>query len=348
MRVAVATVQVPFVRGGAELLAEGLVEALRAERHEAEIVSIPFKWYPPERILDHMLACRLLDVTESCGARVDRVIALKFPAYLIPHPNKVLWILHQHRTAYDLWSHELGDLIRFPNGVQVRDAIHQADRNLIPQAKAIYTISRNVSRRLKQYSAIDSEPLYHPPKHAERFQGAKPEDYLFFPSRLSRTKRQGLVLEALARTREAVRVRFAGSADEAGHDRELQDLARELRVHQRVEWLNQVSEEEKRRLYAHCLGVVFPPVNEDLGYITLEAMLSSKPVITCTDSGGPLEFIEPEKTGLVAEPTAEGLAAAMDQLWSDRDRARRWGDAARAGYERRNISWTRVVEKVLS
>jgi glycosyltransferase involved in cell wall biosynthesis len=347
MRVAIATVQVPFVRGGAEMLADGLLEAVRAAGHEAEVVAVPFKWYPPETILDHMLACRLLDLTESCGNPVDRLIGLKFPAYFIPHPNKVLWTLHQHRTAYDLWSHDLGDMIHFPNGPQVRDAIRQADKKFIPQARAVYTISQNVSRRLKDYCDIDSEPLYHPPKHAEKFHSARAEDYLFFPSRLGRTKRQTLVLKALARTRGPVQVRFAGSADEVAHEDELKDLARSLRIHHRVEWLNHVTEEEKQHLYAHAVGVIFPPVDEDYGYITLEAMLSSKPIVTCSDSGGPLEFVRPGKTGLVVEPTPEALAIALDQLWANRDEAKRWGEEGRAEYERRNISWPRVVSRLL-
>src|ERR671923_1003030 len=166
MRIVIATVQVPFIRGGAEILAEGLRDALQAEGHEAEIAAIPFKWYPPERILDHILACRLLDITESTGMTVDRVIGLKFPAYFIPHPNKVLWILHQHRTAYDLWDHTLGDLIHFPNGVQIRETIRQADKRLLPEAQKIFTIAANVSRRLKTYCGIDSTPLYNPPQHA--------------------------------------------------------------------------------------------------------------------------------------------------------------------------------------
>jgi glycosyltransferase involved in cell wall biosynthesis len=348
MRVAIATVQVPFVWGGAEILAEGLRHALRAAGHEAEIVAVPFKWYPPERILDHMLACRLLDLSESCGTPVDRVIALKFPAYFIPHPNKVLWTLHQHRTAYELWSHSLGDLIHFPNGAQVRDAIRQADRQLIPQARAVYTISRNVSRRLQQYCEIDSKPLYHPPKHADEFYREEAEDYLFFPSRLGRTKRQDLVLEALAQTEQPVRVRFAGAADEVVYAEELKVLARQLKVHRRVEWLGPVAEEEKRRLYARCLGVIFPPVDEDYGYVTLEAMLASKPVITCSDSGGPLEFVRPNQTGLVVEPTPPALAAALDEVWVDRDRGRAWGLEARADYQRREINWTNVVQRLLS
>src|SRR5438552_1765797 len=137
MRILIATVQVPFIRGGAEILAEGLRDALLAAGHQAEIVAVPFKWYPPERILDHMLACRLLDLTETAGVAVDRVIGLKFPAYLIPHPNKVLWVLHQHRMAYEMWDHPFGDLITSPQGPRVRDAIQEADQRLIPETRGV-------------------------------------------------------------------------------------------------------------------------------------------------------------------------------------------------------------------
>ncbi|MBD0327582.1 MAG: glycosyltransferase family 4 protein [Pyrinomonadaceae bacterium] len=348
MRILIATTQVPFIRGGAEAHAEGLREALRLEGHEAEIIAVPFKWYPAEKILDHMLACRLLDVTEYAGTPIDLLIGLKFPAYLIPHPNKVVWILHQHRTAYELWDHPLGDLIYEPDGALVRDAIHAADKKILAEAKSLYANSGNVARRLKQYCGLDSQPLYHPPPHAEEFYTAETVgDYLFFPSRLCRPKRQSLVLEALARTREHVRVSFAGTPDLPSYINELQSLARKLKVQQRVEWLGQVSEDEKRRLYAESIGVLYPPIDEDYGYVTLEAMLAAKPVITCTDSGGPLEFVRDNETGLVAEPTIEGLAARMDQLWKHKEQSREWGRRGRALYDEMGISWANVVRTLL-
>jgi glycosyltransferase involved in cell wall biosynthesis len=346
MRVVIATAQVPFVRGGAELLAEGLRDALRAEGHEADLVGVPFRWQPQERILDHMLACRLLDLTESCGVDIDRVIGLKFPAYLVPHPNKVLWLLHQHRAAYDLWGHPQGDLHTGPYGAQVREAIQQAECRLLPEAKAVYTIAGNVSARLRRYCGVDSEPLYHPPAHAEKFYCAEAEDYFFFPSRLHPLKRHALVLEALAQTRRPVRVCFAGVGAHSGLLAELQALARKHDVHRRVEWLGNVGEEQKRDLYARSLGVIFPPLDEDYGYVTLEAMLSSKAVVTCTDSGGPLEFVVPNETGAVCEATPQALAAALDRLWDDRALARALGEAGRARYEALGISWPGVVRRL--
>lgn len=348
MRILIATTHVPFVRGGAETHAEGLRDALQGNGHTVEIVAVPFKWYPAEKILDHMLACRLLDLTEFNGTTVDLLIGLKFPAYLIPHPRKVLWILHQHRTAYELWDHPLGDIIYHPHGAQVRQAIINADKNLIPEARRVFANSENVARRLQTYCGISATPLYHPPPGAELFGTEAAEDYLFFPSRLCQAKRQMLVLEALAQTRLPVRVRFAGAPDVPEFARELESRAKQLGVNDRAKWLGEISEAEKRHQYACSLGVIYPPIDEDYGYVTLEAMLASKPVVSCTDSGGPIEFVAHHETGIIAEPTAEALAAAFDFLWSHRDAAARWGMAGRARYDRSGISWSNVVTKLLA
>jgi glycosyltransferase involved in cell wall biosynthesis len=347
LRILIATVRVPFVNGGAELHAEGLRQALVDAGHQAEIVSMPFKWYPPERILDQMLACRLLDLSETVGVPVDRLIGLKFPAYLIPHPRKVIWVLHQHRQAYDLWQHPLNDLHLYANGAEVRAAIHRADTELIPQARQVFANSQNIALRMRTYCGLNAAPLYHPPRGAGHFYTCPAEDFLYFPSRINPLKRQDLVLEALARTRSKVKVCFSGSSAEPGFERKCAELTQKSGFENRVEWLGTVSEEQKRDLYARSLGVLFPPVDEDYGYITLEAMLAHKPVITCTDSGGPLEFVVQRETGIVAEPTPEALAGAMDELWEDREAARRWGAAGRQRYDDLHISWDNVLEKLL-
>jgi glycosyltransferase involved in cell wall biosynthesis len=348
MKVLVVTSGVPFIRDGPEILADNLCQALSAAGHESELIFIPFKHDPPNRIPDHMLACRLLDLSETCGVRIDRVIVLNFPAYLIPHSNKVIWLLHQHRTAYELWDHPLaGDLIHHPDGPVIREAIRRADRELIPEAKAVYTLSKNVSDRLHRFCGIAGEPLYHPPTHTSLFYNRFAGDYFFFPSRVTGLKRQLLVIEALAKCRETTLVRFAGEADSPRELAACVDAMRRLNVAHMVEWLNWISEEQKWELYANCLGVLFPPVDEDYGYVTLEAMLSSKPVITCSDSGGPLEFVVDRQTGLVADPTPESLARAMDALWADRRCAAAMGEAGRARYEDLRISWENVVDKLL-
>ena len=347
MRVLALTTQVPFVRGGAECLAEGLVRAIQQAGHEAELVSVPFKWYPTEKIIDHMLMARLMDLTESCGDKIDRVIGLKFPTYLVPHPNKVMWVVHQHRSAYDLWDSTYGGLIHMPNGSQVRQAIVNADNHAFAECKAIYTIAGNVSKRLKHFNNLDSQPIYSPPQGADDFYCDTAADYLFFPSRLNTMKRHDLVIEALAHTKKSVRVIFGGKSDDESYMKSLQDLVRKLHLQHRVEFLDEMTEAEKITLYARSIAVVYPPFDEDYGYVTLEAMLASKPVITCHDSGGPLEFVIDRQTGLITEPTPKSLAAAMDQLWDDRALSKTLGAAGRDRYAQMNISWANVAQKLL-
>ncbi|MEJ1978903.1 MAG: glycosyltransferase family 4 protein [Acetobacteraceae bacterium] len=327
--------------------AENLRLALREAGHEAEIVSIPFKWYPPETIAQQLLACRLLDLTESMGSRIDRVVGLKFPAYLIPHPNKVLWILHQHRSAYDLWDTPYDDLARRPGGQLARETIRSADMRLIPEARHVFANSRNVANRLRHFCGIESEPLYHPPPFADRFHTGPYSDFLLMPSRVNGLKRQDIVVQAMLRTRHPVRVVFIGAADQPEYLALAQKRAGALEAG-RATWLGSVSDEHKIELLSTCLGVVVPPIDEDYGYVTLEAMLSARAVISCTDSGGPLEFVQHGRNGLVCEPDPAELAEAMDALWEDRARTRRMGEEGRALYSELGLSWEHVVECLLA
>ena len=348
MRVALLTAQVPFVFGGAEYLTRNLEQAIRDAGHQVEIVAVPFKWYPPAAMVDHTLAARLLDVSESAGVPIDRAIGLKFPAWLVRHPNKVMWVIHQHRSAYDLWDRQMGDFRGSEDGTEMRRFVEASDTMVFDEAKTVFTISANVSKRLKHYSGVESTPLYSPPDDAELFRCDGYEPFLFFPSRLNPLKRQELVLEALPLTRQPVSVVFAGSADDPAYGAKLAEKARSLGVADRVRWAGGVGNDEKIALYATCLGVVFPPVDEDYGYVTLEAMLAHKAVVTCTDSGGPLEFIRNGDNGLVAEPTAPALAEAMDMLWARPDLAKLWGGASREIYNDMKIGWPHVVEALLS
>ncbi|MDP0500250.1 MAG: glycosyltransferase family 4 protein [Verrucomicrobiota bacterium JB022] len=348
MRIAIATTQVPFVRGGAEIHAESLLQALREAGHQAEIVAIPFKWYPPEQIMDHLLACRLLDLSESCGDRIDRVIGLKFPAYHIQHPHKTLWVLHQYRSAFDLWGLDDCDLAHFPHGREVCEAIRTTEDHLLNEARGLYANSKNVADRLQRFCQREAEPLYHPPRGADKFYHREAEDFLYFPSRLNALKRQSLVVKALAHTKEPVKVHFAGAPEGPEIMQQLIELAERCRVSDRIVWHGRVTDEAMLEGYARCRGVLFTPVDEDYGYITLEACLSHKPVITCTDSGGPLEFVRHRENGWVADPTPESLAQGMDYLWREKAWAAEAGQKAHQTYLDLNINWPHVISKLLA
>ena len=174
----ICTTQVPFTKGGAESHVDGLRRALVEAGYQAEVVALPFKWYPPTEIMRGAMAWRMLDVSAANGQPVDLVIGMKFPAYLVAHEKKVLWILHQHRSAYNLWGTPFDDLSTFPEGVRVREWIKHCDEHFIPEARKVFANSRTVAERLKHYNNIDSEALYHPPPLASQLKSGEQGDYI--------------------------------------------------------------------------------------------------------------------------------------------------------------------------
>ncbi len=345
MRIGVVRTQVPFVTGGAERHAAGLVSALRDYGHEATEITLPFKWYPVDTLTDSVLAAKLTDLSESEGVSIDMMIGLKFPAYLARHPNPVFWLIHQHRQAYDMWDAGTSDLLADPDGMIARDMIHAEDRAAFGRStRPIYANSRNVSGRLQKYLGLSSDPLYHPPPLAERLMQGSYGNYLFAPGRLNPSKRVDLMLRALAKTPSHLQLVIAGVPENPSYLDELRNLSSALGISSRVTWLGGIDDATLIRYYAEARAVVFTPQDEDLGYITMEAMLSGKAVITTTDAGGPLEFITDRAQGVITTPDATALARAFIELGEDVSLAERMGQAGLAHYHGLEISWQHVVE----
>jgi glycosyltransferase involved in cell wall biosynthesis len=340
----ICTTQVPFTKGGAESHVEGLRRALISAGYQAEIVALPFKWYPPAEIMRGAMAWRMLDLSAANGQPVDLVIGMKFPAYLVAHQRKVLWILHQHRSAYNLWGTPFDDLSNYPEGVRIREWIKHCDERFIPEAKKVFANSRTVAERLKHYNNIDSEPLYHPPPLAEQLRTGDQGDYVFYPSRLEPQKRQELLIEAMHYVRTPVKVILAGSSADT---KRYEALVKQFKVGDRVTLRGFVSDDELVALYANALAVCYLPFDEDYGYVTLEGMLAGKPVVVTSDSGGAMELIEDDQNGMVVTPDPQNIADSLDTIYSDRNRALKMGERGREKISAMNLSWDRVVNRII-
>jgi glycosyltransferase involved in cell wall biosynthesis len=342
-RVLVCEAKVPFVRGGAELHVEGLVGELRRQGYQAEPASIPFKWYPKQALLAQAAAWRLVDLSEANGERIDAVIATKFPTYFVRHPNKVTWLFHQYRAIYDLIGTPYSEFTHDEADVRLRDRLIALDSEMLGESVRLFTNGRNTAARLARFNGITAQPLHHPPPLAGRLRAGPCGNYVLSVGRLEANKRVDLIIRALAYADRATRLLVVGE----GPLRDgLRQAAVAADVADRVTFATDVDASHLVELYANALGVVFPPFDEDYGYVTLEAFLAHKPVVTTTDAGGPLEFVEDGVTGLITEPTPQSLGAAIARLAADPARARALGEA---GYERaRTITWDGVVARLMA
>ena len=332
MRIAVCRPQVPFARGGAEIFTDELVRQLRVRGHEAEIVSVPFKWYPGQRVLTQAFLWRLLDLTEADGAPIDIVVATKFPSYCVRHPNKVVWLLHQFRQAYELDRTELGQFSESPQDRALRRRDQRLDETALGEARKLFATSGNVASRLRRSIGLEAEVLPHPPQGlAYRTDGYEP--FVLSVNRLDRAKRIDLLIEAAAR--QGVGVVIVGEGPDRGR---LESLA-----NGRAHFTGRISEQELVDLYARCRAVYYAPVDEDFGMVPFEAFLAEKPVVTTTDAGGPLDVVHELETGRVVEPTVDAIAGA---LAIGEDEARTWGKAGKAIAER--ITWDSAIDRLLA
>jgi glycosyltransferase involved in cell wall biosynthesis len=342
-KVLVCEARVPFVHGGAERHVRALVDELRRHGYQAEPVAIPFKWYPKEELLAQAAAWRLVDLSEANGDRIDCVIATKFPTYFVRHPHKVIWLFHQYRAIYDLIGTLYSEFTHSEADVRLRDRLIALDNEMLAESVRLFTNGRNTAARLARFNGIAAEPLYHPPPLAGQLRGGAYGDYVLSVGRLEANKRVDLIIRALACTDAGIRLLIAGDGPLGGT---LRQIAAATGVAHRVTFASGVDDPHLVDLYANALAVVFPPFDEDYGYVTLEAFLARKAVITTSDAGGPLEFVENDVTGLVTEPTPEALGAAIGRLAADRARARALGEA---GYERaRTITWDGVVSRLMA
>jgi glycosyltransferase involved in cell wall biosynthesis len=338
----VCEAQVPFVRGGAEYHVRELVAQLRLHGFDTELVSVPFKWYPKAEILAHAAAWRLLDLGESNGRPIDLVIATKFPTYFARHPNKVAWIIHQHRAAYELAGTPFSDFSHADDDVALRARIMALDTEMLGECRRLFANAGNTAARAARFNGLPVEPLYHPPRLASSLHRGESGSYVLSVGRLEAVKRVDLVIRAMAGAPKDISLRIAGTGTMR---RAFEELAASLGVDDRVEFLGEVTDAEIVELYAGALGVIFPPYDEDFGYVTLEAFLSGKPVITTTDAGGPNEFVVNGENGVSVAPDPDAIAGAIGALAADRARAKSLGDA---GYERaRLVTWSGVIDKLV-
>ncbi len=341
-RVVVCEARVPFVEGGAEVHVRELVRQLQRRGYQTELISLPFKWYPKEEILAHAAAWRLIDLSESNGQPIDLAIGSKFPSYFVRHPHKVTWLIHQYRAAYDLCGTPYSDFEHVELDLGLRQRLIDLDRQTLGECRRLFSNARNTATRLRTFNGLTAEPLYHPPRLAERLRSGPYESYVLSVGRLESVKRVDLAVEAMAQVDQPVRLVVVGDGTQRA---DIEQRAEALGVADRVDFLGTIDDERLVELYARALAVVFAPYDEDYGYVTLESFLAHKPVVTAKDAGGVLEFVVDGVNGAICEPEPAAVASAINGLAADRTRAASLGDA---GFERaRTISWDGVIEKLV-
>ncbi len=341
-RVAVVTSSPPLAEGGHMVIARALTQALRDAGHQADIIVTPQNRFG--RQASAYLATWLTDVGVTDQGPIDQVISLRFPSYAIRHRNHVCWLNHTMREYYDQWetfSASLSGPGRVKERVR-RQLIHAADRFLLTRnVSRLFVQSETIRKRLAMWPELRATVLYPPPPHRP-YHCDRYGDFIFMVSRLTPLKRADLLVQALSLA-AGIRCVIAGEGDERPR---LQALVDRLGLSERVTLPGELSDAAMLDHFARCRAVVFPPSEEDYGFVTAEAFASRKAVITCRDSGGPAELVTDGVEGFVCDPTAASVALAIERIMDDRAAAERMG--ANAFARGQKLNWDDVVRQLTS
>lgn len=341
-RIAVVTSSPPMAEGGHMVIARELTQALRDCGHEAHVVITPQNRFG--RQASAYLATWLTDVSSSEGRAIDQVITLRYPSYAVRHPRHTCWLNHTMREYYDLWpsfSASLSPQGRVKEGVR-RRLIHAADRYLLTKnVSRLLVQSRTIQQRLAMWPELRPAVLYPPaPRRQYRCDGY--DGPFLFVSRLTRLKRADLAVRAVAAAGRGASLVVVGDGEERAN---LERLAADLGVDGRVTFAGRAHDEEMPGYLARCRAVVFPPEQEDYGFVTVEAFASRKAVVTCGDSGGPAELVQDGVNGLVCDPSPESIGSALTKLLDDTSLAERLGAAAFAAGSA--LTWPETVKNLI-
>ncbi|MGG5811564.1 glycosyltransferase family 4 protein, partial [Falsiroseomonas sp. CW058] len=317
--------------GGAERLFTGLADALRAQGLDAEVVAAVSDEADFDAIRGSYLRFFDLDLSGF-----DGVISAKAPSYAARHPNHVCYLMHTMRVFYDMFEVERPH--PWKGDFDQRDEVQRLDALALrpPGVRRIFAIGEEVRLRLLGSLGLDATVLRHPSTLgglAPAPGGVAPRR-LLMPGRLHRWKRVDLAIRAMRDVPGDVELLVTGTGEDEARIRAL------AAGDPRIRFLGRVEEAELARLYATSLAVLFVPLREDLGLVTLEAFGCARPVITCADSGEPARLVRDGVTGLVARPDPASVAAAINRLVADPARASQLGENGMR--EGSAITWANV------
>jgi len=385
MRIAiVAPSPVPFTLGGAELLFLGMQNSINKNTsHQCELVKIPIKENSFWDLIDsyykfYQLDLSYFDMVISTKYPSWMLKHNNHTVYMVHHLRGLFDTYHFCNEAYAVESklrtglvEEVLDLIhngnkteqnvdkvferlfelkkeqknynketfKFP-GPFIREIIHFFDEYALSPIRInrYLTMSNNVKKRADYFPLNVQVDVNYPPSKIENFE-CNEYSYLLTASRLDGPKRINLLVQAMKYIPHNVKLKIVGTGPD---EDKLEKMAEN---DHRIEFLGFVSENELIKLYSNSLAVLFVPFDEDYGLITIEGMMSKKPIITAKDSGGPLEFVKDSETGYIVEPEPQKIAEKINNLIENPETVRKMGLAAYQNVK--GITWKNFASHLI-
>jgi glycosyltransferase involved in cell wall biosynthesis len=291
-----------------------------------------------------------LAVWES-DTRLDRAALLR--ADLV-HDHG-MWRRSNHLAATEC-RRETTPLVTSPRGMLSPAAFaHHKRRKLVAwrlyqsrdlrSASVIHATSEAEARDVR--AAVPDRPIVVVPNGVrvpqngrDEFRGAGRR--ALFLSRLHPIKGLDVLLAAWRRVAvDGWTLTIAGAGD-PGYERNLRDEAANMGLNGRLNFVGEVTDDDKWQLYQSSDLFVLPTQTENFGLVIAEALASGLPVITTT--AAPWNALRDERCGWWVEPTEEAFCSALEEAAGlSSDELREMGARGREMVSAR-FGWGRIAE----
>jgi glycosyltransferase involved in cell wall biosynthesis len=173
---------------------------------------------------------------------------------------------------------------------------------------------------------------------------AQPPRRLLFAGRVEPRKGLDVAVRALAAADDFT-LTVAGPLDDPGYRDRVRDLAVDLGVGSRIDWLGEVPRARVRDLLQDHDVLVFPSTGVEAYALGLLEALAAGVLVVTSAPGGPREYLEHERNALLFEPgNAAGLAASLARLRDEDGLSEHLLDGARETVQ--TVSLGAIVDQV--
>lgn len=153
-------------------------------------------------------------------------------------------------------------------------------------------------KQLEDVYGVETSVIY-PGVDYEKFKNKDCEDYILVVNRIDPAKRIEIAIYTMKYLSQ-MKMKIIGTGSPIVI-KNLKNLVKELKLEDRIEFIENVTENELIEAYSKCFCTIFTPFREPFGMVALESMAAGKPVIGC-NVGGFTEIVEDNKHGFLVEP----------------------------------------------
>ena len=340
------------------IVEDSLLDQFNIDREKLNIIILPVLSTEEDKadrdfdLMEDMLI--LPRVWEFSLQRHDAYLLYGPPTHLVRCSPSVYMCHEPLRMLYDLRYQHAVDSGGAQVHVYPEQRYRQAKvRGLEIQLELIETIDRQASY---DYLAVNSVSMgkyvgnvYGRPPDAIAYPGVNPvEDAgppatgkrAIFVGRLWHHKRVSLLVRAIAELEEG----YLDVVGQGPERKNLEALAKELNIEDRVVFHGAASIGEVATLYKNATCAAYVPIREPFGMMPFEAAAAGLPVIVAPE-GGYSEIFD-KHSSITVSPRPRAIANAMRRFFEDPELAARKGRNARRCASR--LTWEKTADSLFS